>query len=71
MPDASPAAAGPRALKVGDIVESLAIGGKTYTVKTGSELINALAVCPGGAKVTICYRRAGKGTSSCDSIMTS
>lgn len=51
---------GPKGLKVNDLIESLSFGGKSQPIKTESELVNALSLCPAGSKVSISYRRLGK-----------
>lgn len=56
----SPAASGSKALKVNDLIERLTIAGSQNTIRTESDLVNALSLCPAGAKVTITYRRLGK-----------
>jgi putative serine protease PepD len=61
--DARSPANGPKGLKVNDVIESISCGGKLQTVKTESELVNALAVLPAGSKVLISYKRLGKQAS--------
>jgi serine protease Do len=56
----SPAASGSKGLKVYDVIERLTIAGSANVIKTESDLINALSLCPAGARVTITYKRAGK-----------
>ena len=53
----------PKGLKRDDIIESISVNGSRTVVRTESELINALALCPCGTKVSIAYRRAGKPAS--------
>jgi len=62
-------ASGSKGRRLFDVIESLTInradGAKPYPIRTESELINALSLCPAGTKVTIFYHRGGKqGTQS-------
>ncbi len=67
---AGPAGASASAPRNGDVIQSITVSGpngdKTYAVKTESELINAMALCSVGAKVTVSYLRNGApGRWSC------
>ena len=52
-------AAGPKGLRTQDVIESLSVNGRSYPVRTATDLTNALAVCPVGVRVSISYRRQG------------
>ena len=54
---------GPKGLKINDVIESLSCAGKSASIKTESELVNALSLCPAGAKVSISYKRSGKAST--------
>jgi len=57
-------AAGPKGIQNLDVIESLTIvrpdGSKQYPIRTGTDLVNTLSLCPVGTKVTIRFHRAGK-----------
>jgi serine protease Do len=68
--DARSPASGPKGLKALDVIEnvSVALGGgdlKSFTIRTETDLVNALSLCPAGTRLTIYFRRPGKqGTQS-------
>jgi S1-C subfamily serine protease len=57
------ASSSPASLRVNDVIQKITVSGPNgdsyYAVKTESELINAMALCSVGAKVTVSYLRNG------------
>ncbi len=56
----SPVAGGSKGLKVNDVIERLTISGAQNVIRTESDVINALATCQAGARITITYKRSGR-----------
>jgi len=60
----SPAAAGDKPMLVGDVIESITMGGKpAVKVLTANDLTNAVVLHSAGAKVSIRFKRGGKALS--------
>ena len=58
---------GPKGLRAFDVIVSVSVprpdGQKSFPVKTHSELINVLSLCPAGTRITVTFHRGGRGES--------